>query len=299
MDNHSLWDLMNQAWDAIGLHYEPIIEQKCSEYGIDSQEWALLLSVLKLEPDATSTPDLLVRDPYTAAEVYIDRLKKGEGDSNLRETRPGRFRLTDEGREIVIDLVASARKAMAEINLSYTSEESSCLVRYMDRLVQASLYAPAPPDPWSIRMAYKLMPEHTPVLPFIEQGFTCLAAYRSDAHLAAWGRTGISATALEIITLLWRGEANSFESICDQLEYRGHDCQVYSGVLQELRDQGYIDGSDDHIWITAAGRVFRSGVEVDTEQSFFRPWSSLTESERDELAALVERMKEDLALKVN
>ena len=200
---------------------------------------------------------------------------------------------------VVLDLVQSAREMMANVNLQYTPEESRRLAQYMDRLVQASLYAPAPPDPWSIRLAYKLMPEHNPVLPFIEQSFTCLAAYRADAHLASWGRTGMSATALETLTLLWRGEANSFDSLCDQLDYRGHDCQVYIGVLQELRELGYVEGADDNIWITATGRVFRSGVEIDTEQYFYKPWTSLTEEERDELGTLVRRMNEELAIKAN
>ena len=117
--------------------------------------------------------------------------------------------------------------------------------------------------------------------------------------MASWGRTGISATALETITLIWRGEANSFDSICDRLEHRGHDCQVYIGVLQELSVQGYVDGSDDSIWITAAGRVFRSGVEAETDRFFYKPWSSLAEEERVELAELLERMRENLTIKVH
>jgi hypothetical protein len=298
MDNHSLWDLMNQTWDAIGLHFEPIIEGSCIENDIPIQEWGLLLSALKFEPDATTPPDLLVLDPYTASEVYVERLNKAKADKYLRETRPGKFRLTESGRELVLGMVESAREKMAKVNLRLQFDESQRLARYMDRLVQASLYAPAPPSPWSIRLSYKLMPEHNPVLPFIEQSFTCLSAYRSDAHLASWERTGISATALETITLLWRGEANSFDSICERLEYRGHDCQVYSGVLEELRDQGYIDGEDDYIRITAAGRIFRSNVELDTDRFFYKPWSSLTEEEREELTVFLGQMKEDLKIRV-
>ncbi|MGD9094140.1 MAG: MarR family winged helix-turn-helix transcriptional regulator [Anaerolineales bacterium] len=297
MDNHELWEIMSQTWDVLSSLYEPIIEESCLENGISSQEWGLLLSVYKFEPDATSTPDLLVRDPYTAAEVYIERLEKGEQDGYLRKTRPGRFRLTESGRELVLGTVKKARQLMAEIDLDFTSEETQRLVRYMDRLVQASLYAPSPPDPWLIRLSYKLMPEHNPVLPFIEQSLTCLSAYRADAQLASWGRTGISATALETVTLLWNGEANSYDSICECLAHRGHDCQVYTGVLQELSEQGYVGGTEENIWITAAGRIFRSGVEADTESLFFKPWSSLTEEEKNELASFLERMKEILAIK--
>jgi hypothetical protein len=156
------------------------------------------------------------------------------------------------------------------------------------------LQTPPPPQTWSITLSIKLMPALNPPMPFIEQSFSCLAAYRDDSHLAAWRRSGLSAMALETLTLLWRGEATSLDELCKKLERRGHPCQVYNNVLGELREHGLITGPDQAPWVTGTGRVFRNEIEEDTDRFFYAPWSDMKNEEKMELLDLATRMRDGL-----
>lgn len=289
MDDLSLWQTMMEAWKVLQMRFEPVVVQHCSECSLDLQEWGLLLAVLKFEPDATAPVDLMVRSPYMAAEVFINRLRSAAQKGWLVETSPGTFRLTETGHHICINLIDVARKEMVDID-PLSTEDSQKLTQYIDRLIQACINAEPPPNPWSLKLSYKLMPEEEPAMPFIEQGFTCLSGYREDAQLASWTRTGMSATALDMLALLWRGEADSLESICDRLAHRGHSCEVYESVLSDLRNVGYVNGDDDALFATGSGRVFCNQVEATAENYFFAPWSCLSEVERSDLGITLDKL---------
>ena len=295
MDNPKLWQSMNDTWAALRGRFEPVVSQRCSELNLDLEEWGLLLAVLKFEPEDTAPVDLMVRSPYTAAEVFVSRLQQAAEAGWLAEASPGAYHLTEAGRKICKELIDVARSAMVEAN-PLSSADSSELASLINRLVQQSLKTPPPPKPWSIRLSYKLMPDFQPEMPFIEQGFSCLGAYRDDAQLASWIRTGKSATALEMLALLWRGEADSLDAICDQLSHRGHECEVYTAVLENLRELGFVNGEDDALCATGAGRVFCNQVEEVTEGYFFTPWSVLDEEHKTRLSHLLTHLGADLKL---
>lgn len=293
MDSHQSWKTIEEAWSALSERFEPIIEMRCAQAGIESHMWRLMLAVYTFEPEETTPAHLLVRSPYTAVDAYLRRLHQAAQHGLLAERSNGSFQLTERGREITFEIVESARQAMAQSD-PLLPEDSGRLAILMDRLVQSCLNTPPPPNTWSINLSVKLMPRLNPPMPFIEQAFTCLAAYRDDSHLAIWRRSGLSATALEALTLFWRGEATSLEELCKKLERRGHSCEVYRTVLSELRERGFITGPEQSPWVTGTGRVFRNEAELDTDRLFFAPWVCLSESESMELFDLVSRMRDGL-----
>jgi DNA-binding MarR family transcriptional regulator len=138
------------------------------------------------------------------------------------------------------------------------------------------------------------MPEKDPPLPFIEQAFTCLDAYREDAHLAAWRESNLSATTFEALTVLWYGEASSLNGIVRKLARRGHDPKIYSVALSDLRHNGYIAGARTAIRLTPAGQEFRDQVEAETNELFFQAWKVLSEVEKVELTDLITRLRDGL-----
>jgi len=293
MDNLALWNLIHEAWQAIFPHYDPVFARHATESGLEGPVWSLLLAVQTFGPEAISPALLLVRGPYTAAYSYLTRLEAAAAKGYLMQVAPGQFRLTDLGRAHVDRAVKEARAAMAQADPLPTAD-SQRLAELLDRLVQACLNTPPPPDTWAIRLSYTLMPERTPPLPYTEQAISCLNGYRDDAHLAAWQPSGLSATALETLTLLWRGEADSLDSVCERLVRRGHPRQVYAHALVELRARGFVEGTDDAPHVTEAGRAFREQVEADTDRYFFAPWICLSEADKDELADLAVRLRDGL-----
>jgi hypothetical protein len=209
------------------------------------------------------------------------------------EGAPGEYRLTAIGRARTEDLIHEAREAMARVN-PLPLAEANRLAHYLVSLVQSSINTPPPPEPWAVQHSYKMMPPASPPLPFIDQAISCLHSYRDDAHLAAWQKTGLSATALETLSLLWRGEADSLEMICQRLARRGHPPQVYSLALQDLRVRGFVSGQDSTPQVTPSGKAFREEVEEDTNRFFFAPWIILTEAQIEDMADLLLRLKDGL-----
>jgi hypothetical protein len=293
MNDHELWILIREAWTALSPHYESAIECIIDESELEGRIWGVLLAVLTFEPDLTTPAHLLVRVPYTSAELYLERLNSATQAGYLEEVESGKFRLSSKGRSELDRFITDARNAMSAAD-PLSQAESRRLAGLLDNLVQSCIDTDPPPDTWSIRLSFKLMPSIETPMPYIEQEFSCLSAFRDDAHLAAWQQSGLSATALETLTLIWRGDANSLNSLVKELEYRGHSLWVYADALAVLRERGYITGDDDAFSITPTGKYFRDRVEADTDRYYFSPWSCLSNSEKAELGNLLEKMRAGL-----
>jgi len=297
MNNHGLWNLTRETGSAIAAHYRPVIEELAEKSELDGRSLSLLLAVLTLEPDNTTPSHLLVRDPYSSAELFFARLASAARSGFLGEVAPGEFRLTPEGRALVQRFVEEARQAMVDAD-PLAAKESRRLAELLRKLVNQSLDAPPPPNRWSIGLSYKLMPPMDPPLPYTEQCISCMAAYRDDAHLAAWRGTGLSATALETLTLIWRDQRASLTELARLLSHRGHAPQVYVDAVDELEKLGYLQGLDDNLALTEKGQKFRDRVEADTDKYFFSPWGCFTEGERNELERLLSRARDGLLTKI-
>jgi hypothetical protein len=291
--NEALWGLAHEAWAALGPHFMPILERRSEESGLDTRTWGLLLAALTFEPETITPERLRVRMPYMAADTYLAQLACAAETGHLEEVTPGEYRLTEIGRTDAQRSVKEVRMAMAGAD-PLPPADSERLAHLFDRLVQAALDTAPPPDTWSICLSYKLMPSPSPPLPYVEQALSCLAVYRDDAHLAAWQPSGLSGTALETLTLLWRGEADSLEAVCEKLAHRGHPPQVYAEALARLRERRLIKGPDSAPRLTETGQRFRDQVEADTDRYFFAPWNRLDDAEKAELTSLLTRLRDGL-----
>ncbi len=289
MDYQGLWALMQETWLAIRDRYEPDVQRITQESGIEVREWGLLLAALTFEPENITPGHLLIRGPYTAAEEYLRRLRFLAEKGFLREVSDASFSLTSEGRMEVVRFIAELRQVMASVD-PLPLPDSRRLVDMLYRLIQACLSTPPPPEHWSIRLSFKLMPSLEPPLPSIEQAFSCLAAHRDDSHLAAWRDSSLSATALETLTLVWRGQANSFDELMTKLAPRGHSAEVYLNALEQLKIKGLISGSPNAIRITSKGKEVRDKIEEDTDHYFYIPWTCFNESDLNEMKVLLERL---------
>jgi hypothetical protein len=253
----------------------------------------MLLAAWTFEPEPTTTGHLLVRGPYTAADQYLLWLSKAADRGYFETHSEGQYVLSDQGKALTTRFIGLVREAMEAVD-PLRREESGVLVEHLDQLVSTSLRTPAPPDTWSIRLSYKLMPERESALPYIEQAISCLSAYRDDAHLASWQDSGLSATALETLTVLWQRQASDLDGLAEKLSHRGHSREVYANALAELRERNFVRGINSNLTVTALGDEFRRQVESITDMLFFAPWSCLNQSEKRELSELFIKLKEGL-----
>lgn len=289
MDNHSLWKQFRCSWTKIGASFDPVIKQIAADSKLNLRDWMLLLAAFTFEPDNTTASHLLVRDPYTSSDQYLSRLEGAAEKEYLDRVSEGSFRLSDKGREAVQEFIKVARDAMVSADL-LPDQEAFTLAELLQLLVEKCLDTPPPPNTWSITLSNKLMPAIDPPMPFIEQAISCLSAYRDDSHLASWQSSGLSATALESMTLFWREQVNNLEELSEKLSFRGHPDTVYMDALSELRNRSYLSGYSTALYLTEAGNSFRDQVEAKTDQYFFAPWSCLSETEKSTLAKILEQL---------
>jgi len=289
MDDQSLWKLMREAWINIEKRFDPAIKPLVSKSSLNLREWMLIIAALTFEPEDTTPSHLMVRGPYTSSDQYLAGLENAADVGYLTKVREGRYRLSNKGRAAVDEFINAARDAMISTT-QLPDQELSEITQLLNRLVNECLETPPPPDTWSITLSNKLMPIISHPIPYIEQAISCLSAYRDDAHLASWCSSGLSASAMESLTLIWRGQVNSFQELTQKVEFRGHPEQVYLDALAELRGRDFLEGSRSHIRITTPGKQFRAQVEKKTDQYFFHPWASLTDIEKNKIADTLKKI---------
>jgi len=289
MDNQSLWKLIRDSWIKIQASFNPAIKPLVAKSELNIREWMLLLAALTFEPEDITPSHLMVRGPYTSSDQYLTRLEHVAEKGFLLRVSIGRFNLSPEGREAAFEFIKGVREAMVSAKLLPT-QESLILAEMLERLVNNCLDTPPPPDTWSITLSHKLMPAIDPPMPFIEQAISCLSAYRDDAHLASWQSSGLSAIALESMTLIWRGQVSTLDELTEKLSFRGHPQEVYIVALAELRARSYLSGYRNVLRLTEEGKMFRDSVEAKTDQYFFSPWTCLTEADKSKLAEILNQM---------
>lgn len=293
MEDRRLWELIYTTWTAIVDLYDPVFDRYREQNWLDSWSLGLLFAALTFEPEAISAARLRVRNPFTSDDVYRTRLSTLAERGYLAEAEPGEYRLTSYGRSEADTVIQAAYQVMIQAD-PLPAKESRRLGDLLDILVRACMHTPSPPDTWSIDLGYRLMPARGMQLPTIEQAISCLNGYRDDAHLAAWQPTGISPTALECLTLLWRGQAAGLSELFERLANRGYPLSEYSRALEELCQLGYLAGPENAPKLTAEGLAFRQRVEEDTDRYFFAPWGCLDQVTRQELAGLLIRLADGL-----
>ncbi len=291
--NLALWKSMQQALGMLYRTYQTAFTDFIRHTGLPDSVLGLLLAAETLEPGIISPEKLMVRGPYTAEQTWMGRLQIAAEKGLLMEPEPGEFRLSQVGRQKIHALVKEVQQAIAAAD-PLEPQDSQRLASLLGKLVEECLFTPPPPDTWSIRLAYQLMPGESPPLPYTEQALSCLQAYRDDAHLAAWRPGGLRGAQLETLTLIWRGKAASLDEIYDQLAARGFERHDYQAALRELRQRKWVVGKDQAIRMTEAGLSYREQVEKDTDRYFFQPWQKLEPSERVELACLLSSLRTGL-----
>ncbi len=294
MDTVTLWPIAVEALGTLGRRYGPEMERVAAELKLP--EWyGWLLPALVFEPEPISATRLRVRSPYTSARLYDERLTNAtkQGFLALVNEAEGAYRLTALGRQAAERVIEAAYARMAILQ-PMPSDELKRLADLLRRLVMSCLEAPEPPGKWCIAHSRKVDPgDNAPVLVRVDQYLSDLAAYRDDAHLAAWQPYRIDGHAWEAFTYLWRGEATTLDEIFRKLERRGYSRDEYGQALEDLIRRGWVEGRKVY-QITALGKEIRQTAEETTDRYFYAPWSCLTQAEVEDLRGLLIRLRDSL-----
>ena len=238
------------------------------ELGIDRPAFLRAVTLSEVAPDGATIDDLLF--PYsTRGEMLRGMLAAGEG-AGLVEERNGRFHATAKARDHARRLRVAARahlESLEPIPLNELARLADLLERAFLASAAASPQVPHAHTPRAFR--YRAENGSTHPMVVLDNAVYGLWMVRDDCHVAAWHGRDLRGPDLNVLTYLWRGEAETPEGLVSLL---GHDTRArVDAALVELRARGLVE-PEDPLRLTRRGRTERDRIETDTDRFFFEPW---------------------------
>jgi DNA-binding PadR family transcriptional regulator len=288
MNKVALWSTALEVLQALGRHYGPVMDQTAAELKLS--EWnGWLLPALVFEPEPISATRFRVRTPYTSARLYNERLAKAAKQGFLTPVAEAEneYRLTELGRQAAERVIRAAYAKMTALQ-PMPSTELERLAILLHQLAKSCITTPEPPGKWCIIHSRRSDPgDNASVVVRIDQYLSDLAAFRDDAHLAAWQSHNIEGHIWETFTHLWRGEATTLDGLYHKLERRGYSLDEYKQALENLIKRGWIKEETGEYRVTPLGQEVRQAVEEATDLYFYGAWSCLSPEETEELQTLL------------
>jgi len=280
-------DLVANAAGA--LPQAPALAQLLSDAALQPPEWGTLVRAHLCEPPFTL--DMLAnRVPYAAPTLLKTRLGALLSRGLVQEAAPQEYILTDQAADLIRRWTEREREHLASLT-PLPPQDLNRLVALLSRVVQAALAAPPPPDKVCLPGSRRLAPaaDAAPMVQ-IDQYLTDLYWFRDDAHIAAWRKASFNSVSIEVLTLLWRGEAHNVDELSTALSARrGHAREDYASCVEVLAECGLLDASQPALSVTEAGRVLRDQIEATTDAYYMFPWTVLLPVEVKQLRDLMQR----------
>ena len=295
MNTFALWSTALEANQALGRHYSPVMDQIAIELKL-SEWYGWLLPALVLEPEPISATRLRVRSPYTSARLYNEQLAKAAKQGFLTSIAEAEneYHLTELGSQAAERVIGAAYAKMTTLQ-PISPAELEHLASLLHRLVMSCLTTPEPPGKWCIILSRRTDPgDDASVVVRIDQYLSDLAAFRDDAHLAAWQSHSIEGHIWEAFTYLWRGEATTLEGLYQKLERRGYSQDEYKQALENLIKRGWVKEEAGEYRVTPLGQEVRQAVEEATDRYFYGAWSCLSQGETEEFKTLLILLRDGL-----
>ncbi len=292
------WPLIRESFVALNAKYWPSLEKAAKDRGLKEPAWQYLIYLLVFEPDPASAAALCRRGAYMSPRLYEERLQSLAKQGYVSaDSEHGEYRATDPGLDVARSLITAAREAMAVLDPTpMTEPDLERLASLLALVVKAALAESEPPGKWCVTHSRNLDPGHAshPVAR-IDQYFSDLAAYRDDCHLASWRPHGLEGHAWEILTFIWRGQANSFDELRAKLGHRGFTNEETNAALRELLNRGWIEGDEKQYEVTAEGAEVRQTAQDTTDRYFDRPFNCLSKTQSGGLVTLLKKLSESLS----
>ncbi len=226
-------------------------------------------------------------NPYATLFPIFERLPLLVEHGYLQHQDAG-YSVTDDGRTFVNQIELAARDYIGSLIVS-PPLPLAALATTLVELVHRSWQAAEPLiKAHQARTQRRLSIAGAPPLVQIEWAIVGLWEARDDAHIAAWRAYGFSGPVLDILSHIWRQEAQTLPTLTITLAASQSPADIEQ-ALQELTALAYIRFVDDHFELTPHGQQIRDTIEHETDRLFFAPWNGLPP---DEIIWLAHQLEE-------
>lgn len=295
MNLNAIWSNLEDSFDPLNAdaysRWQTIAAEQRFEPGWLS--WVAAIFVFNGEPFSTS--EFMQVFAYSSERVLATRFEAAVAQGILAVGTDHKYRATGKGKDGTSQMIQVADAMLASLQPIPTTKLQE-LVAYLKQIVQSSLAMPEPPSKFGVTHYYRNMhpPEDASLLRLFAHYFSTLDKYRGNAHLAAWKNLGIQGNRWEVLSSIWRSQANTLDQLFGELSFRGFTREEYAQFLQELGERGWIEEDKDAYQLTAEGKRIRAEAEALTDKYFFAAWSFLSEAEVQDLYHLATALRDGL-----
>lgn len=270
-------------------------DKVAEELSLPAGYYAWVTPLWIFDADPFTITEFMRYFPYGLAQVNDERLAAAVQQGYLASDGQGIYRATESGRTAAHRLMQAGDKVMSAIT-PMPKESLQTIGNLLARISSAAFDAPEPPAHILIKAKRKIYQRMNTFA--ILEGFIAhcllLEGYRDDCYIATWKAHGVEGHTWDVLDRLSQSDALTFDELHEKTSGRGVTREVHAADVQELVRRGWADDASGKIQITAAGKQVRAEVETETERLFFAPWSSLSESELEELARLAKQLRDGL-----
>ncbi len=291
-DRFALIQLTSQAFQPF---YQNEMAQAATAAGLEGPDWFVAVLAHGLKPEFFSAEKYHAMYPYTniaqQRHIVAQRVERGI----LQPHGAGTFEITETATTGLLASFAAVRQALTQLQ-PLAATELRYLADLLAEIVMTTLQAPHPGDKSHLTVSRSVAPDvGAAAVVLIEQFLTDLSWFRDSAHIAAWQPLGVTGIVWETLTVIWRGEANSAESIANRIgTSRGYTADDYSRALADLVDRGWLWERGTGHTLSPKGRQVREEAEARTDEFFYVGWDALTLTQSAELQDGLERLRDNL-----
>jgi hypothetical protein len=213
----------------------------------------------------------------------------------LEEDEDGCVNLAPQAVEAVEAVHKAGRAHVANLQ-PLPPEELDALTHQFERAVQAVLndpvLSPRPGSHLAGSLSLRTFGPDAPMMVRLEQAIYDLWHARDDAHIKAWREADMEGPPMQMLTVLWQGEASTVSRLIELL-HENHSSEDVEGSLAFLFNKDYVVRDGDAVQLTPAGVLAREDIEHHTDLTYFASWPHTTgEAEwmRDKLRELIDNI---------
>lgn len=295
MNLQSIWTALEESSEILDDYVFSAADKAAEELSLPANFYNWAMAIWAFDANPFSIAQFMRYFPYGLAQVNDERLTSAVQQGYLAPDGQGKYRATESGRTTALRLINVGNEAMASLT-PMPKESLRTIGDLLARISGAAFHSPEPPAHVLIKAKRDLY-ERTGVFATLE-GFIAhcllLEGHRDDCYFATWSAHSVEGHTWEVLDALSQDNALTLADLHSKLSRRGVTEEVHAGDVRELVRRGWAEESSGVVKATEAGKQVRAEVEAETERLFFAPWSSLNESELEELARLASQLWDGL-----
>ncbi len=212
-------------------------------------------------------------NPYATRFPWVEDLPLLIEQGYL-EQQDENYSVTQTARLLLQHIERAARAYIGSLRLP-PAISLPALAEVLIELVHRAWQAPEPLiKAHQGRTQRRLPVEGASALVQVEWAILGLWEARDDAHIAAWRAARFSGPVVDILSRIWRKEAQTLADLMTILEGSQWPADIEQGI-ERLAQWGYIQTSGDHIELTLQGQQIRDQIEAETDHIFFAFWEHM------------------------